>query len=75
MQRDYNGDNYDIFKAKIYFSLIRVLKIKKTRLVLTLFYCLSQGTPLDDSSNIIHINQSGLCNSLRWKNLKMFNIT
>ena len=29
MQRDYNGYNYDTFKAKIYFSLIRVPKSKE----------------------------------------------
>ena len=49
MQIDYNGYNYDTFLVKIYFSLIRVLKGKKKKLVLTFLYCLGQETLLDDS--------------------------
>ena len=44
MQGDYNGYNYDTFEAKIYFSLIIVLKSKKKKLELILFYCLRQET-------------------------------
>ena len=47
MQINYNG--YDTFYAKIYFPLITVLKSKKKKLELFLFYCLSQETWLDDS--------------------------
>ena len=32
MQRDYNGYSYDIFQAKTYFPLIRVLKRKNNKL-------------------------------------------
>ena len=42
MQRDYNGNDYDTFSAKIYFSLIGVLKGKEKKLGVTLFYCLGQ---------------------------------
>ena len=42
-----NGYNYNTFKANS-FSLIRVLKSKKKKLTLILFYCLGQKT-LDDS--------------------------
>ena len=48
MQRGYSGYSYDTFLAKIYFSLIRVLKSKKKKLALTLLYCLGQETWLDD---------------------------
>ena len=50
------------FLAKIYFSLIRVLKSKKKKLALTLFYCLGQETWLDDSLKLIYINQSRFYN-------------
>ena len=43
MPRDFNGYNCDIFEAKIYF-LTRVLKSKRKKLALTLFYCLGQET-------------------------------
>ena len=49
MQRDYNGYNYDIFKVKICFSFIRLLKSKKKKKAITSFYCLGQETWLDDS--------------------------
>ena len=41
MQRGYNGYNYDTFEAKMYFSLIRVLKSKKKE-VSTNFVILSR---------------------------------
>ena len=44
MQRDYNGYSYHTFSAKIYFSLVRVLKNKKKRLALTSLYSLDQET-------------------------------
>ena len=59
MQRDDNGMRYDTFKSGIDFPLRRVLKSK---LPLTLFYCLSHETCLDDSSKLIHIDQSRFCN-------------
>ena len=34
----------EISEGEIYFSLIRVLKSKKKKLALTLFYCLGQET-------------------------------
>ena len=37
------------FLAKIYFSLVRVLKSKKKKLAITFLYCLGQETRLDDS--------------------------
>ena len=37
------------FSAKVYFSLIRVLKSKKKKLALTFLYCLGKETQLDDS--------------------------
>ena len=43
-----NGYNYNTFQAN-FFSLIRVLKSKKKKLALILFYCLGQKTWLDDS--------------------------
>ena len=57
MQRDYNGCNYGTFWAKIYFSVIRVLKSKKKKLAVTLFYCFVLETWLDDSRKLIYINQ------------------
>ena len=65
MQREYNGYNYDISYIKIYFSLIRVLKSKKRKLALTLFYCLDKETWLDDSWKLIYINQSRFYNFFR----------
>ena len=62
MQKDYNGYNYDAFLAKIYFSLIRILKRKKKKLALTFLYCLGQETRLHDSWKLIYINQSRFCN-------------
>ena len=53
MQRDYNGYNYHTFSAKIYFSLVRVLKSKKKKLALASVYCLGQETWLDDSCKLI----------------------
>ena len=50
------------FLSKIYFSLIRVLKMKKKKLVLTFLYCLDQETWLDDSWKLININQSRFYN-------------
>ena len=58
------------FLPKIYFSLIRVLKSKKKKLALTLFYCLDQETWLDDSWKLIQFY-----NFLHVGNSKMFNIT
>ena len=48
MQRNFNGYNYHSFSAKIYFSLMRVLKSQKKKLVLISFYCLDQENWLDD---------------------------
>ena len=62
MQNDCNDYNYHTFYAKIYFPLIRVLKSKKKKLALALFYCLGQETWLDESWKLICINQSRLCN-------------
>ena len=56
--------------AKIYFSLIRVLKSKRKKLALTLFYCLGQETWLDDSWKLIYINQSRFCNIIHVGKLK-----
>ena len=44
MQRDYNGYNYHTSSAKIYFSLITVVKSKKKKLAVTSLYCLGQET-------------------------------
>ena len=61
MKRDCNGCSYHIFKIKIHFSLVRVLKNKKKKLALTLIYCHGQETWLDDSQKLIHIKQSRFC--------------
>ena len=50
------------FLAKIYFSLMRVLKSKEKKLVLTFLYYLGQETWLDDSWKLIYINRSGFYN-------------
>ena len=42
MRRSYNNYNYDTVSAKVYFSLTKVLKSKKKKLELTLFYSLGQ---------------------------------
>ena len=42
-----------IFQLKSIFSLTGVLKIKKKKLVLTLFSCVGQETWLDNSENLI----------------------
>ena len=79
MQRDYNGYKYHTFvkkkKVKTSFSLIRILKSKKKKLALTLFYCLSQETSLDDSCKRIYKKQSRFYNFFTWQNSKMFSIT
>ena len=63
------------FKAKIYFYLIRVLKIKTKKLTLSLFGYLSQETWLNDLWKLIYMIQSRLYNSFTQENSKMFNIT
>ena len=63
------------FLAKIYLSLIRVLKNKKKKLALTFLYCINQETWLDDSWKLIYINQSDSTISFTWKNAKMFYIS
>ena len=62
MYGDYIGYYYYTLKAKICFSLIRVLKSKKKKLGLTSFYWLGQATRLDDSWKLIYINQSKFYN-------------
>ena len=60
MQTDYNGYRYHTFLAKAYFPLMKVLKTKKKKLVLILFYCPYQETCLSDLLKPICINQSRL---------------
>ena len=57
------------FLVKIYFSLIRVLKIKKKKLALT-FLCLGQETWLDNSLKLLYINQSRFYNFFRVEKFK-----
>ena len=46
-----------LFKPKFIFSHIRVLKSKKKKLPITLFYCFCQEIGLDDSWKYVYINQ------------------
>ena len=70
MKKDYNGYNYHSFSAKIYFSLIRVLKRQQKKVTLTSFYCLRQKAWLDDSWKPISINQSKFYNFFHVGKLK-----
>ena len=62
MQSDYNSHNYDTILADMYFSLLRVLKSKKKKVVLTFLYCLGQEAWLDNSWKLIYLNQSRFYN-------------
>ena len=65
MQRNYYRYDYSTFEAKVSFYLIRVLKDKKRKLVLALFYCLGH-------ENLVYINQLSFCNFFHWEEFKNF---
>ena len=71
MQKNYNRYNYDTFQAKIYFSLIKVLKSKKKKLALILFHCLSHCL----RNMIGWFMKTYLHKPVPWEKSKMFNIT
>ena len=61
---------YHTFSFKTYISLIRVLKSKKKKLVLTSFYCPGQETKLDNSWKLLCIKQSRFLNFLHVRKFK-----
>ena len=56
------------FLAKIYFSLIRVLKIKKKKLALTFLYCLGEENDWIIHENLFTSTNQDSTISFRWEN-------